>query len=237
MKKFLLSLALLGGATMMANAELVFQYEGMDLVNGATINYDGFVYEPVANPDGSPSGMYRVVVKPPIFLISTSNAVATVTATSNLSIGLCAGGECTNGTNVTKPEVNLTANTPLDLELDWAQPGINFGEDVDVPVVTVTVKASVGSETISMTVNMGGFTAGVESIAASNENMVNVVGKSLNYDLSAASQISVYSLSGKTVMAETVSGNGSISLASLPKGIYLYKVGGNNGKSGKFVLR
>ena len=236
MKKLLLSIALLSGAVMAANAELYFQFEGENLENGETLNYEGYEYVPVLNPDGSASGMYQFKVDPEIHIVSTTEVTASVSATANIGIQLCAGGECEKGTSVTKPAVALAANTPLNLQFDWVADGVNFGEDVEIPAIQAKLTATAGNETITLNVNMGGFTAGVESLGASL-NKIYVSGKTLNYDLSNAAQLSLYSLSGKTILHKSVSGNGSVSLANLPSGVYLYRLAGKENKSGKFIIK
>ena len=236
MKKILLSMALLSGAVLAANAELYFQFEGENLENGSTLNYDGYQYVSVDNIDGTPSGMYQFKVDPEIHLVSSSDVSVSVSTSSNVAVQLCAGGDCETGTNVTKNDVALTANKPLNLQMDWVAPGINFGEDVEIPAVTVLLTAKSSSETITLTVNMGGFTAGVQCVANNGDGIV-VDGKSLRYDLKGASQLNVYNLSGKTVMSKKVAGVGSLNLNSLPAGVYLYKISGKSNKTGKFIIK
>lgn len=236
MKKLLLSIALLSGAVMAANAELYFQYEGENLENGGTLNYEGYTYVPVNNPDGTPSGMYQFKVDPEIHIVSTENVTVSVNSTSNIAVNLCIGEDCVTGTNNTKPEIELTADVPLNIVMDYAPAEINFGEDVEIPAITVKLTATSATETITLTVNMGGFTAGVESLGA-NLNKIYVSGKTLNYDLSNAAQLSLYSLSGKTILHKSVAGNGSVSLANLPSGVYLYRLAGKENKSGKFIIK
>ena len=234
MKKLLLSLALLGGLSFGANAELYYTCEGQTYHNGDVINYEGYEYVPVLNPDGSPSGMYQFKVDPEVNLVSTeSTESAVVSTTSNIAVNLCAGGDCTNGTNNVKTDVKLVANEPLNLQMDYAPAAINFGEDVEVPAITVKITSTVGNETCVVTVNMGGLTAGVESLGV-NQDSVRVIGKSLNYDVTGSAQLSIYSLSGKTVVNKTVAGNGSVNLVNLSSGIYLYRL---NGRTGKFIIK
>lgn len=236
MKKILLSVALLSGAVLAANAELYFQFEGENLENGSTLNYDGYQYEIVYDKDGNPSGMYQLKVDPEIHLMSTSDASVSVSTSSNIVIQLCAGGACEDGTSITKNDVALTANKPLNIQMDWFDPVPNFGTDVEIPAITVLLTAKSSSETITLTVNMGGITAGVQSVANNGGGIV-VDGKSLRYDLKGASQLSVYNLSGKTVMSKKVAGVGSLNLNSLPAGVYLYKISGKSNKTGKFIIK
>lgn len=237
MKKFLLSAALIACFSFAAKAELSYTCQGETYYDGDVINYEGFEYVAVPDKDGNPTGMYQFKVDPEIFLISTvSTTTGTVTSTSNVAVNLCAGGDCVNGTNNKKDNVVLEANVPLNLQMDYAPAGINFGEDVEVPSITVKITSTVDGESATVTVNMGGFTAGVESIGA-NLNAISVKGKTLNYDVIGSAQLSLYSLSGKTVYNQAVAGNGSVSLAHLPAGVYLYRLAGKNNKAGKFIVK
>lgn len=239
MKKVLLGIAFLMGASFAAKADLAFLYEGKPLENGAVLNYSGFTYEPILNTDNTPSGFYQFKVDPEIHLMSTTDATVTVTSSSNIAVNLCAGSDCVNGTSNTKNGVVLKANVPLNLNMDWMPTGGAgmMGQDVEVPAIKVVLTASGDGQTISITVNMGGFTADVQTIGAANANSISVSGKTLHYDLPSGSKVDVHSLSGKTVISKVVGGNGSISLAALPKGIYVYNVAGKNGKSGKFIIK
>lgn len=237
MKRILLGMMLLAGATAGANAELVFVQDGNYYYDGDVINYDGFQYVDLKDKDNNPTGMYQFKVDPEIHLISTETLTCSVQTQANMDIQLCAGGNCVTGDNITKENVALTADVPLNLQLEWIAPGINFGEDIPVPAITVRLRAWTASESITVTVNMGGFTAGVESITANTNNLVRVNGKTLNYDLSGSSQLAIYSLSGKTVVNKSVAGSGSVNLNHLTPGVYLYKVSGPNAKSGKFIIK
>lgn len=233
MKKLLLSIALIGSATLAGSAkELTFQYEGNNLENGATV-----IYNEMEILDDIP-GYALVMIEPNIFIVSDVDANnVSVRATANESIGLCAGGKCENGTDVTKSPVTLAANVPLNIQLD-AQLEFTDGAPVVVPFYQVTVEAWYNDDPdnkVTLNVQMGDI-AGVESIAA-GQNIVNINGKNLNYDVTGNSHITVYSLSGKTLVNKNVAGSGSISLGNLPKGVYVYRVKGKTSKSGKFIIR
>lgn len=237
MKKIVLSLALLGGAIMGANAQLAFQYEGEPVVNNASITYDGYVSENYGYDD-----YMEYKLEPGIFLVSSVDGNVEIHMTSNIPIQICAGGNCVLGDDVTKPGANeepieLKAGVPLDLKIDYVEEGTGASdEDIEFPAINFTVTAQyVGdaSSRIAIDVKMGGFSTAVESIAVSH-NGVRVNGRTLHYDVNGASDLAIYSLSGKTVLNRSVSGNGSINLGNLPSGIYLYRV---NGKAGKFIIK
>lgn len=240
MKKILLSMALAGATVMGVNAqELVFLYEGKPMENGATIDFKEIEVTEVTDAQGNPMpGFLKYKVDPHINILSDENAEVTVTTVSNVAVNLCAGGDCINGTNNVKNNVNLTEDVPLDIQMDWDM-SVYDGSQIDVPAITVEISAYYNyapENVITLTVNMGGFNSGVESLAV-NAGKVNVTGRTLNYDINGAGTICVYSLSGKTVVNREVAGNGHISLASLPAGVYIYKMTGKNAKTGKFIIK
>ncbi|MCH5225366.1 MAG: T9SS type A sorting domain-containing protein [Muribaculaceae bacterium] len=235
MKKSLLTIALIAGAAFAANAELNFLHDG-EVITGPTFSYEGWTYVPVADKDGNPTGLYQFKVDPEIYLVSDQNATVYINVTANTDIQLCAGGDCITGDNVTKPEVALTANVPLNLQFDWLMQGVNQGEDIEVPEIDATISVTSGTETITLRVSMGGVTAGVESIGTTLNN-ISISGRSLSFDVANSAQLSLYSLSGKTILNKTVAGNGSISLANLPSGVYVYRLTGKTPKTGKFIIR
>lgn len=238
MKKLLLIAALTGGAFFTANAQLAFQYNGEDLANDYTLTYEGYTYESVPLIPG----FHPFKVDPEIHLVSEKAGIVNVQTVSNVNVNLCAGSNCVNGTTNKKENVSLSENTPLNLQMDWV-PGDaynNDGSDVIVPAITVTITAwyvDDPSSKITLTVKMGGFTAGVESLTVDNANEINVTGRKLYYNVESASQIQVYSLSGKSVISQQAVGNGEINLSNLASGVYIYRLEGKNGKTGKFIIR
>lgn len=235
MKKIVLSAALITAAAFTANAqELFFTYNGEPLENGASITYDGFT----ADDYGMGSGYIEYKVDPGIHIVSDDTADVNITVKSNVQVNFCAGGQCITGTDLIKEDVELTENVPQNLELDYVQE-VYDGSDIDIPVIELTVTAWYTYDeenVITLKVKMGGFNTPVEKLTV-NGNNVNVVGKTLNYSLDGASNITLFSLSGKTLMNKAVSGNGSINLSNLPSGVYLYRVEGLKNKSGKFIIK
>lgn len=237
MRKFLLSALLIAGGMTIANAqELVFIYDGEALENGASITYEGYTYDTYGYDD-----YVEYKIDPKIHIMSDVNTEVNIEVSANVEVQLCTIGNCDKSTNPTKTDVPLTADVPRDLVLDWVTE--LYEEDVDtpfeIPVINMVVKAypvDAPENVITLNVTMGGVTAGVESLGINN-SFVKVTGKTLSYDLASASNLSVYSLSGKTLINKAVSGNGSINLNSLPAGIYLYKVTGKATKAGKFILK
>ena len=169
-------------------------------------------------------------------MVAEEESPVTIHASSDTAFQLCAGGNCVRNKDITKSVENFEANVPLNLQLDWDTE--TFGEDeIEIPEIKIEIELWYDEnpdDVYSITLIMGGVnaSAGVESIG-STLNSVVFKGNSLSYDVNGASQLSVYSLSGKTVINKSVSGNGSVSLEGLSKGVYMYRLTGKNGKTVK----
>ena len=113
-------------------------------------------------------------------------------------------------------------------------------DEGDYKTVRLEVTASGGgvSRTIYMNI-IYAETAGIEG--AQVENAVKVAGKQLNYNFSDATErtLSVYSSTGRLVKQAQVQKSGSLSLAGLHKGVYLYAVTENGRRvaTHKFILK
>ena len=240
MKKLLLSTLLFaGGMIPMAAQGLAIQFEGKNVENGGTVVYKGYTVQTFESMPG-----YTIwTVDPELFLVSETDDLITVHASSDINFQLCAGGNCVRGNDITKNVENLEAGKPLNLQLDWETETFE-GDQVEIPEIKVAIEVWYDAEpenVYSITLIMGGVTAnaGVESLGATLNSVV-FNGNTLSYDVNGVSQLSLYSLSGKTVMNKAVSGNGSLNLDSLAKGVYIYRLTGKNGKtvkSAKIIIK
>lgn len=235
MKKLLLSAVLCSAGVLAGQATITFQYQGETLANGAEITYTGYEALP-----GLTAGTWEYVLDPKIFVVSDEATTITIQINSNEPVQFCAGGTCTPASlTPSKNDVQLKAGVPVNLLLEYLTDAGDGSEGVDIPPIELLISAYPNSNpTVRTTVwvKMGGFLAGVDSLEA-DMNSVALKGKSLVYNLTGVSQLSVYSLSGKIVANESVSGNGSLDLSALPSGVYLYKLAGKKGASGKLVLK
>lgn len=67
---------------------------------------------------------------------------------------------------------------------------------------------------------------------------INYSAGALRYNFAASTNVAVYSIAGNQVLSRTVSGNGSIDLGTLHRGIYIYiYIYNAGGTTGKFVVR
>ena len=81
------------------------------------------------------------------------------------------------------------------------------------------------SDMLAFTVKFDTKPAGLETaVKASYRNNV------LTYSLDAPATLAVYSITGAVALNRTVSGNGSVDFSTLPKGIYVYTLGGKANK-------
>ena len=235
MKKLLLFGLLAASAFAQVQAQqLKFLYEGEPVPNNFTLIYDK---EPEVETFPEIPGYIAVTLDPKIHIESSTDATVTVKATANTNIQLCAGGNCVNGTEITKDAVNLTANTPLNLQLDWQEVTYD-GIMPEVPHIEILLEAWYNNDPdnmITMLLKMG-TDAGVEFIKAENNN-INISGRQLNYNVNKASNLSIYTLTGRVMKSVNVNGTGSINLDALPAGVYLYRLAGQVKSSGKFIIK
>ena len=241
MKKLLLaSLLAFGSMVPMAAAEFSVLFQDKPIENGSTVKFDEYTVTEQGY-EGFEDKFYSWKVDPELYLVSDAEGPLTVHAVSQNGeeFQLCAGGNCIMGTDLIKNAVMPEVNVPLNLQLDWAKNTINEPE-IFIPALEIFVEVyynNAPSNKLTFTLQMGGFeAAGVVSIVADAGSVV-LNGKTLQYDLAGPSQISVYSLSGKTVLNKAISGSGSISLDGLSKGVYLYRLSGKSNKAAKFIIK
>lgn len=231
MRKFLLSALLIGSTLLAANAQgLTFVYEGEELPNNATIEVKGWEWL---------GGIEETmpVIKPEVYLKSEVNSTVTIEANSNEEVQICIGDLCQSNTQFNIADLAFEAGVERSVELDYFL--FTMGSDISFPSITVNIKAYDQNDpaiSASVTIKMGGDLAGVEGITADGNN-ISVDGGKLNYVVDSASELTLYSLSGKTLVNRTVVGDGSIDLTSYPSGVYLYRLTGKNKKAGKFIIK
>ena len=59
----------------------------------------------------------------------------------------------------------------------------------------------------------------------------------IEYSFEGTADVALYDLSGKKVLGAALSGQGTLSTAGLPAGIYVYAVNGCVSKSGKIAIK
>lgn len=235
MKKFLLLSMFAAGVLSVSANSLSFQYEGETVPQNGTVTFEGYQRNPYS------STKEEIFMNPEIFILSDTDAKVNIKVQANNTVQFCIGGQCEMNTEILKEGIQLQANKPEDLQLD-SSVVVEKDADVDIPVIEVKIEAWYANDpanVVSMTLKMGGMNTGVEELTALQDN-VNISGNYLVYDINGNALIDIYTLTGKQVIKENVSGSGSVSLLDLNKGIYVYRVSGKNGKNiraDKFIIK
>lgn len=110
--------------------------------------------------------------------------------------------------NAMDPTTQPTEDITIDVYVE------NLDDDEEIYEVTVVMLAS---------------TNGISSVMV-NKDQIKVVNNTLVYNVSKASTLKVYGITGSMAAKYQISGSGTLSLNNLPKGIYLYTDGTNKGK-------
>lgn len=96
--------------------------------------------------------------------------------------------------------------------------------------IVATVKITDGTETVNLKVNfLPTEAAGIAEVEVGNGTL-SFVGRTMHYGVEQPSKFSLYNISGRAVVDRTLSGAGSLSFASIPAGVYIYRLGTKTGK-------
>lgn len=216
-KHLLLALALLPGA-LTANAAI-------DMYMGEQkLDIDGtYTFNTITDYE---LGGYKI--DPELSVISTEDTEAIITAqcTSGQKIQMCAGGLCTTETTV-KKTVELKANTALELQFEYLDMSLANPADMPKNITTVITVEDIKAQSYTIVLNADG--SGIAAVVDSDRNVAYANGE-LIYNVSKSDTLTLCDTNGRMVFDATVSGNGSISLANLAKGIYIYRLGHYAGK-------
>lgn len=218
-KHLLLAFALLPGA-LSANAAIDMYMGEQKLADNGTYTFNTITEDP--NTGG-------FMIDPHLSLLSTEDAMVNITArcTSGQKIQMCAGGQCENAPTVRKEDITLQANVKLDLQFEYIDNQVD--DQSQLPKNITTVFTIEGDEELSYTLVMNSDGSGIQAIVDRDRNVAYANGE-LIYDLSKPSKLTLCDTNGRVVLNAAVSGNGSVTLAKLAKGIYIYRLGQNTGK-------
>ena len=228
MKKLYITLAaaLLGVASMQAR-ELAFYMGEEKIATGEEVKFNEIEKEVIP-------GGFEVTMAPELYLWSDflSNTIQiTAKCTSGQEIQMCAGGDCMKGKEVVKKNIEIKANSKLDLKFDY----MAEIEGETIPEVVTEFEAYDTNYTntkVSFTLVMNSE-SGALTVIKNNASFRAVAG-GIEYSLDAPAAVELYSITGRKVLSAHLEGNGTLSTASLPKGIYVYTLGD---KSGKLYIR
>lgn len=228
MKKLLSIVAFLALA-ITAHAQLSFVCDGKEIASGATFATSK------CDPTMLEEGYYAFF--PDVSIKSTENANVTVNARSTKSFQFCYGGSCAVNTNFTRSQ-DLEANQPISLLLEpggFYETTVTFKYDISA---FITGKESTTKITMTLVVTNDQEVLGVNNIKATNEK-VSFANGALNYSFATAAPrtISLATVSGAEVAKWNVaSANGTLPLAALKPGIYVYTVSSSKAR-GKIVVK
>lgn len=228
MKKLLSIVAFLALA-ITAHAQLSFVCDGKEIASGATFATSK------CDPTMLEEGCYAFF--PDVSIKSTESANVTVKASSTTSFQFCYGGSCAVGRSFTRAQ-DLEANQPISLLLEpggFYETTVTFKYDI---AAFITGKESTTKITMTLVVTNDQEVLGVNNIKATNEK-VSFVNGALNYSFATAAPrtISLATVSGAEVAKWNVtSANGTLPLAALKPGIYVYTVSSSKAR-GKIVVK
>ncbi len=216
-KHLLLALALLPGA-LTANAAI-------DMYMGEQkLDIDGtYTFNTITDYE---LGGYKI--DPGLYVISSEDTEATITAacTSGQKIQMCCGGLCTIGTTVTK-EVELQADKKLNLEFEYLDMDLTDSANMPKNITTTITVESIKAQSYTIVLNADG--SGIAAVVDGDRNVAYADGE-LVYNVSKPCNLTLCDTNGRIVLDAAVNGNGSMSLANIAKGIYIYRLGQNAGK-------
>ena len=232
MKK-IFTLLVLFATALTASAQLSFTMDGNTIENGATITS--------SKVDPSFAEFGSVMFKPYVFVSSekAGNVTVEVKALDGRSVGLCFGGNCISGKNLSKTK-DMTAGESVDIELDGG--GMMVSGTQTYKCEVTAYYTSDRSSTISFTIIMTNdpTVLAVGSVEAENDGVM-FDGRTMSYTFAAAAPrtVSLYTVSGKQVAQWNVdAAAGTLSLDNLKNGTYVYAVkGAGTNISGKVVLK
>ena len=221
-KHLLLAFALLSGA-LTANAAIDMYMGEQKLADNGTYTFNTITEDP--NTGG-------FMIDPHLSVLSTEDAMVNITArcTSGQKIQMCAGGQCVTNTTVSKT-VELKADIKLNLQFEYINNDVDDQAQLPKNITTVITVEDLEVQTYTIVMNSDG--SGIAVIIDRDSNVAYANGE-LVYNLNKAANLTLCDTNGRIVLNTSVCGNGSISLANLAKGIYIYRLGHS---AGKIVVR
>ncbi len=239
-KLYTLFAAMLCASASLTAQNITVTMDGEKIENGATV---AKYYEEDKSYWGEEPEDYDAGIHPEFMFSSTVNGAvdAVVTSLDNSDdVAFCFGSECvttsaSNGYKVAKTSQYTIKKGEVDLQLyvhhlaPWTE---NYTREIELSLTqkgeTFTCKIILGVDK-EKAQSINGFEA---------SKPVDFANNALAFSLKEDAVVTVYSVTGSDVLSENVEANGCVSLANLPKGIYLYRAQ-SAGKSytGKVVVK
>lgn len=234
MKKLYSLLAAMICAASLTAQNLTVTINGHSIANGST--YEKYYAEEELD-DMEVYGLY------PEFILTSKvngNCDATLVSVDKASdVAFCFNGCVFTGANnnytVSHTGVAARKDTEYDLGIHvqhdnkWTE---NYTRELDL---TVTQKG----ETFTCKIILGvdpEKAAGINGTGS--KKPVSFASNTLTFNLGSAATVSLYSVTGSEVLKKDINSTGSVSLSTLPKGVYIYKVNGTSKTyTGKVVVK
>lgn len=224
MKKILtLFLAIAASALSMMAADILY------FGNAPVKDGDTYTVYPVVDFEDGDYVEYKQDAN--LFFHGTVGQTFRLEVTSTESVQVCAlDGQC----EITTPGRPLTKSGTIKKDMESAMIDC-IGELDALKANTINVKVTSEGTTVTCTVIFSTDPSGAGVAAPSVDEYVRMAsGNTLVYNVRGASTLQIFAMTGAQVGRYRIEGNGSISLGSLPKGVYIYTDGA---RKGKFVVR
>lgn len=234
MKKLYSLLAAMVCAASLTAQNLTVTLDGQNIANGATVEK---YYAEEELDDMDVYGLY-----PKFILTSKVNGDCDATLVSvdkANDVAFCFNGcfftGAGNNYTVNHTGVRIRKNTEYDLGIHvqhdnkWTE---NYTRELDL---TVTQKG----ETFTCKIILGVDPEKAAGISGTgSKKPVSFANNTLTFNLGSAATVSLYSVTGSEVLKKDINSTGSVSLSTLPKGVYIYKVNGTSKThTGKVVVK
>ncbi len=228
MKKLFTSLTLFGAAVFGVSAQN-FTVTGVDDVAYADGDVVNVGYTPSVVP-----GRYNW---DPELVVHVNQATSAITGNSKFTVSVSANvdgkiqfcgldGQCQM---VTTAGVSKTGSYMAGSFIPLI---IDIANERQMPAEPYVAKVTVtdGVETVNLTVSFNPEPQAGLATAEVAGSSIRVSNRTLHYTVDGTEGLTLYNISGRSVVNRTVSGTGSINLSGVPAGIYVYRFGALTGK-------
>lgn len=242
MKKLYTLLAAMTCAVSLSAQNMAVTIDGHTIANGST--YEKYYTEDEYDEGSEEYGLY-----PEFILTSKVNGKCDATLVSvdkADDVAFCFDGclFANAGNNYTANHSGklVIKNTEYDLGVHvqhnnkWTE---NYTRELDLNIILKDTKQTQVIETFTCKIILGvdpEKAAGINGVGS--KKTVSFANNTLTFNIASAATVSLYSVTGTEVLKKDISTAGSISLSTLPKGVYIYKLNGaSKTYTGKVVVK
>lgn len=241
MKKLYSLLAAMVCAASLTAQNLTVTLDGQNIANGATVEK---YYAEEELDDMDVYGLY-----PKFILTSKVNGkcdATLVSADKADDVAFCFDGclfaNAGNNYTVNHSGKLVIKNTEYDLGVHvqhnnkWTE---NYTRELYLNIILKDTKQTQVIETFTCKIILGVDPEKAAGISGTgSKKPVSFASNTLTFNLGSAATVSLYSVTGSEVLKKDINSTGSVSLSTLPKGVYIYKVNGTSKThTGKVVVK